>query len=397
MAGPLHDVKVIDLTRVLAGPFCTTILGDLGAEIVKVEQVGKGDPTRDIAPYVNGQSHYHLSLNRNKKSISLDLRSDEGRDIVRRLVATADVLVENFRPGVLTSLGLDPTDLRSEHPSLIICSISGFGQNGPFRDNPSFDLVTQALSGAMSVTGEPGRPPVRMGMPLGDQIGGLYGAIATLAALHERSVTGEGAHIDLALLDGLVSLLGYVAARYFATGEVLGPVGSGHHSSVPYRAYPASDGYLVVACMMDTFWPRICAAIGRPDLAEDARFASFDQRTAAREEIDTAMEEAMITKTVAEWCEILEAADIPFAPILSVPDVVTHPQIEHRGLIREFAHPKYGPFRTIGDPIRFVGRQQDPIDPPPLLGEHTEEILKDLGFDATAIDTLVEKGVAEQS
>jgi crotonobetainyl-CoA:carnitine CoA-transferase CaiB-like acyl-CoA transferase len=397
MASPLGDVRVIDLTRVLAGPFATTILGDLGAEIIKVEQVGKGDATRDIAPYVNGQSHYHLSLNRNKKSIALDLKSEGGRDIVRRLVATADVLIENFRPGVLASLGLDPTDLRSQYPTLIICSISGFGQDGPYRDNPSFDLVTQALSGAMSLTGEPGRPPVRMGLPIGDQIGGLYGSIATLAALHERTSTGKGAHIDLALFDGLVSLLGYVAGRYFATGEVLGPVGSGHHSSVPYRAYEAIDGHMVVACMTDTFWPRLCAAIGRPDLAADPRFAGFDQRTAAREEIDNAVEDKIRTKTVAEWSRILEAADVPFAPILGISDVVAHPQIQHRGLIQEFTHPDYGAFRTIGDPIRFVGTEPRPIDPPPLLGEHTEAILKDLGFDGPAIDALQAKGVVDQS
>ena len=397
MAGPLEGVRVIDLTRVLAGPFGTTILGDLGAEIIKVEPLGKGDPTRGIAPYVNGQSHYHLSLNRNKRSIALDLRSEDGRDIVRRLVASADVLIENFRPGVLATLGLDPAELRLQQPSLVICSISGFGQTGPFRDNPSFDLVTQALSGAMSVTGEPGRPPVRMGLPLGDQIGGLYGSIATVAALYERTVTGEGAHIDLALFDSLVSLLGYVAGRYFATGEVLGPVGSGHHSSVPYRAYAASDGYLVVACMTDTFWPRICEAIGRPEMAEDPRFSSFDQRTAAREEIDTAVGEAMATRTLAEWSEILEVADIPFGPILKIPEVVAHPQIQHRGMVREFTHPGYGAFQTLGDPIRFVGREPDPIDPPPLLGEHTDAILRDLGFDDAAIAMLRSKGVVEQS
>ena len=396
MAGPLDGVRVIDLTRVLAGPFGTTILGDLGAEVIKIEPIGKGDPTRDIAPYVNGQSHYHLSLNRNKKSIALNLRHEDGRDIVRRLIATGDVLVENFRPGVLASLGLDPADLRSQYPALIICSISGFGQTGPYRDNPSFDLVTQALSGAMSITGEPGRPPVRMGMPLGDQIGGLYGSIATLAALHERTQTGKGAHIDLALLDSLASLLGYVAGRYFATGEVLGPVGSGHHSSVPYRAYEAIDGYLVVACMTGTFWPRICSAIGRPDLAADSRFASFDQRTNAREEIDTAVEDAMRTKTVADWSEVFDAADIPYAPILDVPAVVAHPQIEHRGLIQEFTHPDYGAFRAVGNPIRFVGTDPDPVDPPPLLGEHTNAILRDLGFDGPAIDALLANGIVDQ-
>ena len=395
MSGPLEGVRVIDLTRVLAGPFATTILGDLGAEVIKVEPLGTGDPTREIAPYINGQSHYHLSINRNKESIAIDLRSKDGQDIVRRLVEKADVLIENFRPGVLSSIGLDPVELRLELPELIICSISGFGQTGPFRDNPSFDLVTQALSGAMSITGEPGGPPVRMGLPLGDQIGGLYGSIATLAALYERRSTGKGAHIDLALFDGLVSLLGYVAARYFATGEVMGPVGSGHHSSVPYRAYEAKDGWIVIACMTDRFWPRICSVIGRPDMADDSRFGSFDQRTAAREEIDSAVEDAVRTKTVEDWCEALSAADVPHAPILNISDVVDHPQIRHRGLIHDLTHDSYGEFRAVGDPIHFVGRDKRPVDPPPLLGENTDKILKELGFDEFTISSLRSNRIVE--
>lgn len=390
---PLEGIRVVDLTRVLAGPFGTTILGDLGAEVIKVEPTDGGDPTRAIAPYVNGQSHYFLSLNRNKKSIAVDIKSEPGRGILRKLISSADVLVENFRPGVLAGLGFDPIETLAAYPSLIICSISGFGQTGPMRDKPSFDLVTQALSGAMSLTGEPGRPPVRMGIPLGDLIGGLYGSIATLAALRERSLTGAGTHIDLSLHDSLVSLLGYVAARYFATGEVLGPVGSGHHTSVPYRAYEAADGFIVVACMMDAFWPKLCEAIGRPELADDPRLATYDQRTAERESIDNLMAEIIRTGSVSEWSEVFEAADIPYAPILDVPGVIDHPQTVHRGMVREFNHPVYGAFKTLKNPIRFVGHGPGPLSPPPVLGEHTDQVLEELGFSPEEILQFRKQGV----
>ena len=316
MSAPLDGIRVVDLTRVLAGPFGSTILGDLGAEIIKIESPGRGDPVRDIAPYHREQSHYFLSLNRNKKSIALDIKGAEGRRILAELVERADVLIENFRPGVLTELGLDPTELLDRHPRLIVCSISGFGQTGPLRNKALFDLVTQAMLGAMSVTGEPGRPPVRMGLPLGDLIGGLYGSIAVCAALHRRSETGQGEIIDMSLHNGLVALLGYLGTRYTLTGESPGPVGSGHHYTVPYGAYKAADGYIVVACMMDVFWPKLCEALGRPDLGADPRFERFDDRGRHRKLVDEAVAEAIRGRTVSEWCTIFEDADVPHARIL---------------------------------------------------------------------------------
>jgi crotonobetainyl-CoA:carnitine CoA-transferase CaiB-like acyl-CoA transferase len=394
MSAPLDGIRVVDLTRVLAGPFGSTILGDLGAEIIKVESLGQGDPVRDVAPYHNEQSHYFLSLNRNKKSIALDVKTEDGRRILAELVNGADVLLENFRPGVLTELGLDPDELLERRPGLIVCSISGFGQTGPLRDKASFDLVTQAMSGAMSVTGEPGRPPVRMGLPLGDLIGGLYGSIAVCAALHRRNETGRGEIIDMSLFDGLVSLLGYLGTRYTLTGESPGPVGSGHHYTVPYGAYAAKDGYIVIACMMDHFWPKLCEALGRPELGEDPRFEKFDDRGRHRELIDEEVGAAIATRTVAEWCEIFEQADVPHAPILNVEGVMNHPHTRARGMVQEYEHDAYGAFEAIGSPMKFR-EGEAPNDPPPLHGEHTDEVLAALGYDAAAIAELRTASVVE--
>ena len=375
----------------LAGPFGATILGDLGADVVKVEPL-RGDDTRSIAPYVNGQSHYHLSLNRNKRSLAVDTRTERGREALGRLIAGADVLVENFRPGVLADMGFEPRSLLERHPRLVVCSISGYGQEGPLRDKVSFDLVTQAMSGAMSVTGEPGGAPARLGIPLGDLIGGFYGVIAILAALRERDAGGAAGcrWIDFALHDGMVALLGYMATRYWASGEVPGPVGSGHHSSVPYGAYQASDGWLVVACMTDAFWPRLARAIGRDDLADSPRLASYDARTQAREEIDGAVTAALGSRTVAEWCAVFEAADVPHAPILDVAQVVSHPHVLARGMVVESEHPAYGRFQALGSPIRRGG---PPPTPPPLLGEHTAAVLAECGYTADEIAALLAEGV----
>ena len=275
--GPLAGLRVLDLTRVLAGPMTTQFLGDLGAEIIKVEPPG-GDDTRSFPPHVGGESHYFVGLNRGKRGVVLDLRTTDGAETLRRLADACDVLVENFRPGVMNRLGLGPAALMARNPRLIWCAISGFGADGPLRDEPSFDIVTQALTGVMSVNGPEGGPPTKLGLPVGDMSGAIFGAVSILAALHERHATGRGRLIDVSLYDGTMSLLAHFAQLPALTGADPAPMGSRHPSVVPYDAFPARDGTVVIACLADRFWPRLCAALESPDLAADPRYATTASR-----------------------------------------------------------------------------------------------------------------------
>jgi len=295
-AGPLQGVRVIDLTRVLAGPFCTQSLGDLGAEVLKIEPPGGGDETRRFPPFVAGESHYFLGINRNKKSLVIDLQQPAGADILRRLVTKADILVENYRPGVMKRLGLGYERLAEINPRLVYCAISGFGMTGPLSDKPSFDIVTQALTGALSINGERGHMPVKLGIPLGDMVGGVFGPMAILAALHERTQTGRGRLIDISLYDGLIGMLGYFAQLAFLTGEDPPPMGSSHPNIVPYGSFPASDGYIIIAVLSESFWGKLCEALDRPNLARDPRFASPTGRRDHRDEVDRRSEERRVGK-----------------------------------------------------------------------------------------------------
>src|ERR1700730_603309 len=285
-AGPLQGIRVIDLTRVLAGPFATQSLGDLGAEVLKIEPPELGDETRHFPPFVGGESHYFLGINRNKKSLVVDLQRPEGAEILRRLVATADILVENYRPGVMDRLGLGYDRLAAINPRLIYCAISGFGLTGPLRDKPSFDIVTQALSGALSINGERGHLPVKLGIPLGDMVGGIFGPMAILAALHERARTGRGRLIDISLYDGLIGMLCSFSEIAFITGEDPPTMGSSHPNIVPYGSFPASDGSIIIAVLSERFWGNLCTALERPDLAADPRFANPTGRRDHRDELD---------------------------------------------------------------------------------------------------------------
>lgn len=392
-AGPLAGLKVLDLTRVLAGPYATQSLGDLGAEIWKVEPPG-GDETRAFPPFLGGESHYFLALNRQKKSLVIDLKQDEGKDLLRRLAARADILVENYRPGVMDRLGLGYEALSAINPRLIQCSISGFGQTGPLKDKPAFDIVTQAMSGALSVNGEKGRPPVKLGLPLGDMVGGVYGPIAILAALHERHATGRGRQIDISLHDGLMGMLGYLAQLGFITGADPEPVGSMHPTVVPYGSFPAADGHVIVAVLAESFWARFCAALDRPDLAEDPRFATLADRKANREVLEPLIAEVMQTRSVAEWEQRLEAHDVPHAPILGVRAALDHPHSSAREMVVTADHPTAGELRMTGRPMKFPGAPQPPLSPPPLLGQHTAEILRrELGLEDAQLDDLADRGV----
>ena len=315
---PLSGVRVLDLTRVLAGPMATCILGDLGADVVKVEEP-EGDHVRTLPPFYPGeQSHYFLAINRNKRSIVVDVKTDEGRDLILDLVAHCDVVVENFRPGVLQRLGLGFETLKARRPDLILCSISGFGRSGPLRDQPSFDLVSQARSGVMSITGEADGPPTKLGLPLGDLGGGLWAAIAILAALHRRDRDGAPQHVDLSLLDGLMGLLGYLGQLALMTGQSPGRVGSGHHHIVPYGRFETADGYLVLALHVGAFWRRFCLAVDREDLITDPRFIDTAARRDNREDLQDIVEQILRTKTREEWEVVLSEADIPHGPVLDV-------------------------------------------------------------------------------
>jgi len=397
-AGPLQGIRVVDLTRVLAGPFCTQSLGDLGAEVLKIEPPDRGDETRHFPPFVGGESHYFLGINRNKKSLVIDLQRPAGAEILRRLVAKADILVENYRPGVMDRLGLGYAALAEINPRLIYCAISGFGLTGPLRDKPSFDIVTQALSGALSINGERGHMPVKLGIPLGDMVGGVFGPMAILAALHERTRTGRGRLIDISLHDGLIGMLGYFTQLAFLTGEDPPPMGSSHPNIVPYGSFPASDGSIIIAVLSESFWGKLCDALERPDLAAEPRFATPTGRRDHRDEVDAAIAEITRTRTVAEWEERLAKYDVPHAPVLGVTAALAHPQAVAREMVVEAEHPTIGPMRIAGRPIKFPGSPQRPSTAPPTMGQHTVEILRDeLGYDEAEIDALRRDGIIDRA
>ena len=395
--GPLHGIRVLDLSRVLTGPFCSMILADLGAEVWKVEELGHGDQTRSIPPYVNGESHYYMAINRNKTSLAVDLKQAAGRDIALGLAAEADVVLENFRPGVMERLGLGYATLRERNPDLIICSITGFGQSGPMSDKPSFDLVTQALSGVMSINGEPDGPPTKLGIPLGDVGGGLWGAIAVLAALQHRTATGEGLHVDLSLLDGLIGLLGYLAEIYLVTGESPGQVGSSHHNIVPYGRYPVKDGHIILALHVGSFWRNFCRAVGRPELIEDERFRTTADRHRNRAVLEPLVVEILAPRTMAEWHEIFDSGDVPHGPVNSVGEALTQPAVQARGLVQPTDHPRAGKVDVVTSPIQFLEDVfQRPLRAAPLLGEHSGSVLEaTLGYTPAQIDALRRDGVIE--
>ncbi len=396
--GPLGGVRVIDLTRVLAGPYATTVLADMGAEVIKVEDTGTGDSTRVTPPLINGVSNHFMNLNRNKKSISINLKLPEGRKLLLELARNADVVVANFRPGVLERLGLDYSSLKAVNPAIILCCISGFGQDSSYSDKPSFDIITQAMSGAMSVTGEAGRPPVRLGVPMGDLSGGLYGAIAILGALHERTVTGRGQMIDVSMLDALVHLMLYYPIDYLNAGLKAKAVGGRHEHIAPYGVFEVKDGYLVLAIFQGKFWRLYCQAIGHPELIKDSRFLESKDRLANRVQLYPILEQVMVQKTRSEWSAILDESGIPWAPILSADEVTALPLMHEREMFVNVDHPTAGRIKVSGRPIKFPNRFQPPMAPAPLHGQHSREVVMTIaGHTSEEVLDLERDGVIKQA
>jgi crotonobetainyl-CoA:carnitine CoA-transferase CaiB-like acyl-CoA transferase len=375
---PLAGCRILDLSRVLAGPLATQTLGDLGADVIKVERPGEGDDTRRWGPpFVAGDAAYYLSLNRNKRSIAVDLKTEEGVRAIRRLAATSDVLIENFRPGLMSQLGLGLDDLRDELPSLITCSLTAFGDEvADTATRPGYDIIVQALSGLMSVTGEPGREPVKAGVALLDVITGLQAAIGILAALQERARTGRGRHVTVALFDAATAAMVNQAANTLLGGVVPGPMGTAHPNICPYQAFHGSDRPFILAAGNDRLFRRTCEVVGRAEWADDPRFATNADRVANRDELVARLSEVLRTRTADEWIEALEAAAVPCAPIRTFDEVFASP--EGGSLVETVEDPaRDSVLRLVRNPIRFDGAPLVTRLPPPRLGEHTDEVLRE--------------------
>ena len=397
---PLDDLLVLDLSRVLSGPYCSMYLADFGARVIKLEHPAGGDDTRGFGPpFVGGESTYFLSINRNKESVAIDFKHARGRELLRALASRADVLLENFRPGALGRLGLDYETVRQWNPRLIYCSISGFGHTGDpdWVRRPGYDLAIQGMGGLASLTGPADGPPYKVGTSIADIIAGLYALSGILVALHARARTGRGQHVDVSMLDGQISLLTYHAGIHFATGAVPTRKGNQHPSISPYETYRARDGFVNLAVGNDGQWRALCRAVGAPldALAEDPRFATNAARVGHRAELAAILEPIVAARDVADWLALCDGAGIPSGPILDVGQALAHPQVQARGMVVPLQHPTAGPIRVTGVPVRLSDTPGAVRTPPPRLGEHTRAVLAEvLGLDGAAIDALVREGGA---
>ncbi len=390
---PLAGVRVLDLSQVMAGPFATMLLGDLGADIIKIEPPGGGDQTRGSMGFKmkGSDSMGFLNLNRNKRSIALNLKSEAGREILYKLAETADIVIENYRPGVMKRLGCDYETLRKINPRLIYASISGFGQTGPWAERPGFDLMAQAMSGILSVTGQPGGPPAK-GVPVADIGCGLFTVYAVLAAYIGQQKTGEGQYIDASLFEAALAFSIWDAADYWGTGVVPTPIGTANRMGAPYQAVRAQDGYFVIGATNPKLWPLLCAAIDRKELPSDPRFKDVAARLANREVLIKELERTLMTRPAAEWVELLLAAGVPAAPIYTYPQAFESDHGKAREVQIEVDHPIEGKVPNIGFPVKLNGTPQQVRLSPPLLGEHTDDVLAELGFDETTMQNLEARG-----
>jgi formyl-CoA transferase/CoA:oxalate CoA-transferase len=396
MVKPLEGIRVLDASRVLTGPFCSMILGDLGAEIIKIEIPGAGDDTRHWGPpFIGGESAYFLSINRNKKSVTLNLNSDTGKEVFYELAAKCDVLLENFRPGVTEKLSIDYSTIAKINPNLIYCSITSFGQTGEYRERLAYDIVVQGMGGLMGITGEESRPPVRIGVALSDIGAGMYAAIAILAAIIARQRLGGGQWLDVSLLDSTISWMTYMAGDYFATGHSPERMGSAHPSIVPYQCFKTKDNeFVTIAIGNDKLFREFCATIGMPNLADESRFATNPARVQNRNQLVPILEKAFAEKTRQEWLKVLLDARLPAGPVYSMEEIFSDTHVQHREMLQKIRHPKAGIINQIGIPMKFSQTKSEIRSPPPLLGEHTDEVLRTLlGYNAQRISELHAKGV----
>jgi formyl-CoA transferase/CoA:oxalate CoA-transferase len=393
MSGPLAGLTVLDLTRVLSGPYCTMVLADLGARVIKVEQPGTGDDTRHWGPpFVGEESAYFLSINRNKESVCLDFKHPGGRGVLERLLDHADVLVENFKPGTLDRAGFGWEAVHARWPKVIYASISGYGQTGPRRNEPGYDAVIQAEGGLMSVTGDGDGPAYRLGVAISDIVAGLFAAQGVMAALFARERTGAAQRVDIGMLDTTAALLTYQAGNFFATGRAPQRLGNRHPTIAPYETFRTSDGEIVIAVGNDAIWRRFCPAIGRPELAEDTRFATNRDRLSNYPELRTALEAVLATRTRADWTARFHAASVPCGSVRDVAEVLADPHLHAREMVGTLEHPTVGPTRVMGTPIKLSETPGSLRTPPPTLGQHTAAVLEELGYDREMIASLKAAG-----
>ena len=378
MSRALEGIRVLDFTHVLSGPYCTMILGDLGADVIKVERGGSGDDLRHWGPpfMPDGESTYFLSVNRNKRSIILDLKTQAGRDLALKLVQQSDVVLENFRSGVMESLGLGYDQLKEINPRLVYGSITAYGTSGPLTDRPGYDVIAQGMSGIMSVTGEPDGAPTRVGVAIVDLVTGLYLAIAILGALQSRNRSGKGQRVDLSLIESSLSIMPNLTAGFLMAGVKPVRYGSGHPNVVPYKVFPTKDGNLTLALGNDAQWQRLCEAVGHPELASDPRYAENQARIARRKEVEELVTEWFRQKGTDEWVELLSAKEVPCGPVYTVDRILADPLVAGLGILKTIIHPTSGSLRVVGSPFHLSKDDSEPTLPPPLLGEHTADVLK---------------------
>jgi len=394
MDKPLSGLKVIDLSRFIAGPYCTMKLGDMGAEVIKVETPGKGDDSRELGPpFLEGESAYYLSFNRNKKSITLNMREEQAKEILRQLIADADIFVENFRIGVTEKMGLTYEDVRKIKEDIIYCSITGYGHNSPYREKPSFDVMVQGEAGLMSITGFPDGPPQRLGVAIADILGGFHAVEGILLALLVKNKTGKGQFIDVSLMDSIIAILTYQAGNYLATGKTPQRVGNRHPMITPYESFETADGYVIFAVGNQRLWESFVKALGREELNSDSRFADMQSRNQNPVELKAIIEGITRQQKTEKWVAVMEEAGVPCGRIRTIDQVLTDPHVAVREMVVEKEHPLAGPIKLIGVPTKLSLTPGDVTLPPPTLGQHTEEILTTLGYSKNDITEMQEKGI----